>query len=182
MGVGMFHFIYHMDHCTSQAIGASSTVKSQSVTKDEMERLTNGASYQIFMSGGCNTANFVIEKGVSKSYLFNSNGGGVAWIGHTDHGWTGERNQLQGFLEGLFHSKRYDLGSSYLSACEYYSGYGSDAKWRLHLLGDPEMQVWTDTPKNMTVQINPGETMPCGEGTVNVTVSGIQQADEEVRI
>lgn len=24
--------------------------------------------------------------------------------------------------------------------------------------------------------------MPCGEGTVNVTVSGIQQADEEVRI
>lgn len=182
LDVGNFHFIYHMDHCNALGIGSSSSDKGQSVTKDDMQSLTNAPYHQILMSGGCNTANFLVENSVSKSYLFNPNGGGVAWIGNTDHGWTNERKQLGPFLRILHSNIRYDIGSAYLSACEEYSNYGSDAKWRLHLLGDPEMQVWTDTPKNMTVQINPVETMPCGEGTVNVTVSGIQAADEEVRI
>lgn len=183
LGIGKFHFIYHMDHCKAQAIGASSKDKGGSVTMHDMKNLTNGPYYQIFMSGGCNTANFMIEEGVSKSYLFNSNGGGVAWIGNTDHGWTTERYQFGPFLRLLHKNGKHDLGSAYLSACErYYTGNNCDSKWRLHLLGDPEMQVWTDTPKSMAVTVNPTTTIPCGENTVTVNVQGIQPADEEVRI
>ena len=183
LDVGHFHFIYHMDHSKATGIGTSSTDKGQSVSMDDMKSLTNAPYYQILMSGSCNSANFYYEDGVAKSYLLNPTGGGVAWIGNTDTGYASEHKQLSHFLRSLYSpsAETYDIGRAYQASIAG-SAYYNISRWRLHLLGDPEMQVWTDTPKNMTVQINPGETMPCGEGTVNVTVSGIQAADEEVRI
>ena len=181
--LGKFHIIYHMDHSKINGLGTSSKDKGEGVQNEDFDKLFNGNYYQIFISGSCSPATFTYDC-IAEHYLNNQNGGGVAFIGNADVGHSNEYNQFKGFLNAIYpqfgntNLGRYDIGAAYQQATMGNSSY----RKRLHLLGDPEMQVWTDTPKNMTVQINPVETMPCGEGTVNVTVSGIQQADEEVRI
>ncbi len=172
-GIGKFHFIYHMDHGGSQGIGTSGIDKGNSVNKIDMGSLTNGTSYQIFMSGSCHSANFT-EDCIGKYYLTNSTGGGVAWIGNTDVGYTSEYAQLSYFCDAIYSTighpslGRYDIGSAYQNIIK--KGYSGD--WRLHLLGDPEMQVWTDVPTNLNVTLST-TAVTLGQQTVNVAVSGL---------
>lgn len=95
LGVGKFHFIYHLDHSGPTGVSTSSRDKGQGVNKIDMDNLTNETSYQIFMSGGCHPANFAYDC-FAKHYLINTHGG-VAFIGNTDVGWQGEQYQLKDF-------------------------------------------------------------------------------------
>ena len=80
LGVGKFHFIYQMDHGSSQGIATSGKDKGEGVSKVEMGNLSNNDSYQIFLSSACHPANFV-ENCVAQYYLNDSLGGGVAFMG-----------------------------------------------------------------------------------------------------
>ncbi|MDR2056992.1 MAG: C25 family cysteine peptidase [Dysgonamonadaceae bacterium] len=178
LGIGKFHFIYHKDHGSSQAIGTSSIDKGQSVTKSDIMSLTNGPSYQIFMSGSCKSANFKYDC-IAEAYLTNSNGGGVAYIGNTDDGYRGEYPQLRYFCDALYVTTnhpsigRYDIGSAFQNIIK--KAYREN--WRLHLLGDPEMQVWTDVPQNLNVSVSPA-TVLSGSSSVTVSVSNIPAGEE----
>ena len=178
LGIGKFHFIYHMDHSGPPSLGASNKDKGQTVHKTDIDNLTNGPSWQILMSGGCKPANFYYDC-IGKHYLINPNGGGVAFIGNTDNGWSSEYRQLQKKLQSLYTMGRYDIGSAFQKAAEYDNGYHQ--RWRLHLLGDPEMQVWTNTPNSFSVTVNT-PSVYCQESTVSVTVSGLQNVNEKIRI
>jgi hypothetical protein len=172
LGLGKFHFIYHMDHCGPTNMGVSSKDKGQSINRADIDNLTNGTSYQIMMSSGCHPANFEYDC-IGTHYLINSNGGGVAFLGNTDSGWTSEYNQLQYFLDALYSKTghllgRYDIGSIY----QYSLSGSSTTKWRLHLLGDPEMQVWTNVPQTFNVTTSP-TSIQTGVRTLTVTVSGL---------
>lgn len=51
----------------------------------------------------------------------------------------------------------------------------------LILLGDPEMQVWTNTPQNLQVSVSP-QPLVTGENTVTVTINSVFPAGEGATI
>ncbi|GHT39340.1 hypothetical protein FACS189437_02420 [Bacteroidia bacterium] len=173
LNVDKFHFIYHLDHSAASGMGTSSKDKGQSINKNDMDNLTNGTSYQILMSGGCNPANFKYDC-IAKRYLVNSNGGGVAFIGNTDVGWQGEEYQVRDFSNAIYNTAghpsigRYDIGSAFQNVCTNTTSQ----RWRLHLLGDPEMQVWTNTPQTLNVTVSPS-AIQVGQRSVNVVISNL---------
>jgi len=174
LGVGKFHFIYHMDHGSAFNIGTSSKDKGQDVKRVDMDNLTNGPSFQIFMTSSCNSANFQFDC-FAKHYIMNPNGGGVAYIGNTDSGWTGEYTQLVNFQKALYSTIypkycRYDIGSAYQYASERSSD--SNNNGRLHLLGDPEMQVWTNVPQTLNVALST-TSLQVGQRSIDVTLSNL---------
>jgi hypothetical protein len=163
LGVGKFHFIYHLDHSGALGLGASFKDKNKIIhALNDIEKITNGTSYQILLSSGCHPADFYEFNGscFAKHHLMNPNGGGVTFIGNADVGWQSESAvQLKNFLDAIYSTTgypslgRYDIGSAYQNVC---TGTTSQ-RWRLHLIGDPEMQVWTDVPQtfnNATVLLN----------------------------
>jgi len=178
LGVGKFHFIYHLDHSGPPSLGTSNKDKGQTVHKPDIDNLSNGTSWQILMSGGCKPANFYYDC-IGKHYLINPTGGGVAFIGNTDVGWSHEYSHLQGFLESLYTVGRYDIANAFQKAALNII-CSNKQRWRLHLLGDPEMQVWTNKPNPMTVTVNT-PSIYCQASAVSVTVSGLQN-NEKIRI
>jgi len=177
-GIGKFHFIYHMDHSGANGMGTSSKDKGQNIIKPDMDNLTNGTSYQIMFSSGCNPANFAYDC-IAKHYIMNPNGGGVTFIGNTDVGWQSEHYQVKDFSDAIYTTTnhpslgRYDIGSAYQNVCEKTS----DGKWRLHLLGDPEMQVWTSTPQPLNAHITSNTTVATGPQNISVSVNGLAAGD-----
>ncbi|MCL1934718.1 MAG: C25 family cysteine peptidase [Candidatus Azobacteroides sp.] len=173
LGVGKFHFIYQMEHGSAVGAGTSGKDKGQSINRSDLDNLTNGTSYQIWLSSLCNTANFAYDC-FGKHYIMKQNGGGVAYIGNTDVGNSDEHDQLQYFLDALYTTTnhpslgRYDVGSAFQNILR--KNYIND--WRLHLLGDPEMQVWTNVPQTMTVTTSPS-SLQVGQNSINVTVSNL---------
>ncbi|MDR1652973.1 MAG: C25 family cysteine peptidase [Prevotellaceae bacterium] len=174
LGVGKFHFIYHLDHSGTMNLGSSFKDKGLVVNALKMDELTNGDSYQIFLSSGCHPADFHNSNGscVAKNYLMHPNGGGVTFIGNTDVGWQSEATgQLQNFLDAVYSTTgypslgRYDIASVYQKVC---TGTASQ-RWRLHLLSDPEMQVWTNVPDMFNVTVSPASSSSI---TVNTGVTG----------
>ena len=179
LNMGKIHFVYHMDHGSSQAISTSSE-KKQGVSKSEMGSLTNGAAYQIFMSGSCHSANFT-EDCVANYYLKNPLGGGVAYIGNTDWGLSSDDQQLKPFLSSIFNegtyytSGRYDLGQAFhaiLNNSTIISYNNYYLTWHPQLLGDPEMQLWTKVPDTLNVTVGT-PVVSLGEQEAAVTISNI---------
>jgi hypothetical protein len=183
LGVGKFHIIYHMDHCGPTTMGISNKDKGQNINRVDMDNLTNGTSYQIMMSAGCHPANFAYDC-IGKHYLMKPNGGGVAFIGNTDSGWSNEYSQWLYFCDALYTTTnhpgigRYDIGSAFQYV--YVKGDHAD-KWRLHLLGDPEMQVWTNVPQTFNVTTSP-TSIQTGARTLTVTVSGLSLPSGETAL
>lgn len=171
LGVGNFHFIYHMDHSGAPSMGTSSVDKSQGVTNADMDNLTNGGATQILMSGSCHPANFV-EDCIADHYLNKQNGGGVAYIGNTDSGWTSEYDQLGQFLKGLYEKNIFSIGKTYLYVVKESNSSNDDKPWRLHLLGDPEMPVWTNAPDTLQVFVTP-QAVLLGEQIINVKIDSL---------
>ncbi len=167
-----FHFIYAMHHCSPSSMSTSGTDKNQALTKDDMDQLANGNYYQIFMSSGCEPADFS-EDCIAERYLNNPNGGGVAFIGNSDQGSYYDAPQCKSFFKALHKTTtnsgigRYDIGSVYQYVL---SQIGNDV--RLHLLGDPEMQVWTNTPQTLNVLVSQPNIL-LGNQTDTITLSNL---------
>jgi len=173
LSIGKFHFVYHLDHSGATGMGTSGKDKGQSINISHMDNLTNGTSYQILMSGGCMPANFAYDC-IAKHYLINPNGGGVAFIGNTDVGWQGEEYQVGIFSNAIYSTPghpslgRYDIGSAYRNVCVNTTW----DRWRLHLLGDPQMQIWTNTPQP-TFTVSVPSSIQASVSSLSVTVSGL---------
>lgn len=174
-GYGPFHFVYHMDHSTETGLGTSSYMKNESMSRGDAGALSNGSYYHIFFSGGCNPANFSKDC-IAERLLENPNGGAVAFISNTDVGKVYEWDLLQGFLNALYDTQnypsagRYDIGYAYQRALLELARKDN---WRLHLLGDPEMQVWTDVPKTIQLSLERHSS-----DTLKVIVGGVTAGDE----
>ena len=68
LGVGKFHFIYHMDHSSNGSMNTSGQDKGESINELDIDNLTNGTSWQILMSGGCNPDIYVGNQWQSRPY------------------------------------------------------------------------------------------------------------------
>lgn len=173
-----FHFIYAMHHASPSSMGTSSIDKHQSLTRDDVSQLANGNYYQIFMSSGCEPADFS-EDCIAERYLNNPNGGGVAFIGNSDQGSSGDAYQCRDFFKALHKTvanlnvKTYDIGSVF----QYVLSNAGSTNRRLHLLGDPEMQVWTNTPDTLIVTGVPVAVL-LGDQSVNANITNLPAGEK----
>jgi hypothetical protein len=167
-GLGYFHIVYHMDHSGETGMATSGKDKGERINRDDFDNLTNGNYYQILMTGGCKPATFTYDC-MAEHYLNNPNGGGVAFIGNADYGYSNEHSQFDAFMKALYAKNgRYDIGYAFHQAPQ-----DDSQRRRLMLLGDPEMQVWTDAPKTLSVTTTPVILISSGSATLSVTISGL---------
>lgn len=181
-GLDHFHLIYHMDHSSTTGMGTSSLDKNEAIRSNDVDKLGNGNYYPIIISGGCFPAD-ITKDCIAEHFLNKMPGGAVAFLGNTDSGYKSEHIQFGGLLGELYktssnHTNRYDLSILHNKAlmCKKFE---SD-NCALHLLGDPEMQVWTSAPKTLSASISP-TSLSTGQKTITIAVSGLPQ-NETARV
>ncbi len=154
-----------------------------------MTNLGNHQEYGIMYSIACSQAAIDVDKYpymggepcVAEFYPLVSQKGGVAFLGNTRWGWVGVSYKLfEEFLGNLLDENLdHHLGvAEALSRCAY-PGY-RDIDYGHNLFGDPEMQVWTQTPAVLTV-IHP-EQVTLGKQNVILSVSSQGSAVGEAQV
>ena len=151
---GFSHIIYHEDHGSDFSFDISSKSKGHMVTKKDILELEDSTHDNIIFTVSCNTANFS-EDCIGENFLRRNT---IAFVGCTDVGWRPEYSFLNVILSELYTQKsNYTVG--YIHSKLIYAidtiGISYRGYHRLHLLGDPEMPVWTNVPQNLNVTVSP---------------------------
>ncbi len=154
---GKFHFIYHFDHSHQYGMGASQLLKNQYISNADVENLNCDEGYlQIILSMGCHPADFRTNC-IAHSFLTSPNCNVVAFMGNTDVGWQGEYDMTDAFYDRMYNKELLQdwdtqLGWAWLATLRK----GSSENCRFHLLGDPTLHFWTETPvqQNNEILIN----------------------------
>ena len=167
-----FHIIYHMDHSYPNSMGSSIKDKQETITNADVDNLSNGDYLSIILSGGCHPANFSYDC-IAEHFINNPNGGAVAYIGNTDVGYYHEHTHSKRFYDAVLEDKDVNIGKAYqqMSLSEK-----KKANHRLHLLGDPEMPVWSKTPKDLDV-VTSHNTSNDNEYNINVQIKNLPEGE-----
>jgi hypothetical protein len=161
---------------------------------DSIAELENGPKYPVAYSWSCSSNKFMHYafgegRTVSEEWLFNDDGGGVAYLGNTNSGVFGGGSYLTWFFYKVLLNKTPPpqnpaqvmtdddvdlLGLAQIWAKYWYSVTEKlDSRWYtvyVHLLaGEPEMSVYTGDPDALEVEII-GNTYEAGKTTVKVEV------------
>lgn len=138
----------------------------------DMDNLTNAPRYSLFYTFGCITAAIDMDC-IGEHFINNPGGGGFAYCGNTRYGWGLPGYPLEGpgaefdieFFRALFDSSAYQVGKTlgdskipFIPISQDPSGGGPYYRWTeftLVLLGDPTLELWTDTPAELAVSHNP---------------------------
>ena len=172
------NIINHDGHAwwTSMSIG------NGSLRVSDMNSLTNGLRCGTLFSIGC-WAGAIDYNCVAEAYLANANGGGVAFIGNSRYGWGSPGNPGYGysdrfddkFFHFLFKENCHSIGKALALAKAFYAPFARQEnvfRWcmyQLNLLGDPEMPLWTDIPKHLSVE-HPA-VVAIGNSMLTITVT-----------
>ncbi len=141
------------------------SVGNGSLGYNEMRNLTNQNKYGIMYSIGCWPAAFD-KNAVAEDFITNPNGGGVAFVGNSRYGWGSPGNPLFGysdrfdqeFFRQLFHNDIHHIGATLAATKAFYAPLSARenvyrwCQYELNLLGDPEMMIFTDIPKDLTLE------------------------------
>lgn len=155
----------------------------------DMDLLNNGPKYSILYSIGCWPAAFDYDC-IAEHFITNPNGGGVAFIGNSRYGWGSPGNAVYGysdrfdqqFFKHLFIDNIYHIGNAVSAAKSVYVPYSAQenvyrwCEYEVNLLGDPEMPIWTGTPRPLTVQYP--TKLPPGNPLCSIIVSDGSQPVE----
>lgn len=143
-----------------------------SINNEEIDALQNAKRGQILYNNHCET--LALDKDCIGEHYMSAINGGVAYIGNTHFGWTGDPSIYNNqFIANIYQSKR--LGESLYNAKGTGSVSDGTSRWgffALNLLGDPEMPVWTNTPKIFSVSGIPNSVI-CGNSTITITVNNL---------
>ncbi len=152
-GIGKFHLVSHYDHGSPWGIGVSSSMKSNGLSREDMDVLSNGNSYQIMYSTACEDGEF--QRDCFAEHFVNApNGGGVAMIansGTVNTGANEQDNKLFNSIYGNFSPTSYIMGVAFANARDAVNN--ADRKKRLTLFGDPSMITWSATPQNIVLTV-----------------------------
>lgn len=93
---------------------------------------------------------------IGKSFLTSKDKGTVAFLGYSRWGWVSTSYKLASeFMKNLFKPEyRHHLGVAEAFSKTAYPAY-RDLNYGHNLLGDPEMQIWTDIPCSLQVNFPP---------------------------
>jgi len=172
------NIVNHDGHAWYSSMG----VGDGSLQISDMDGLSNNSKYSILFSIGCWPAAIDYDC-IAEHFVTNPNGGGVAFIGNSRYGWGSPGNAVYGysdrfdqqFFKYLFQEDVTQVGQTISMAKSFYVPYSAQenvyrwCEYQVNLLGDPEMPIWTDTPKTLIVD-NPTE-ISVGESFCSINVT-----------
>ncbi len=149
----------------------------------DINSLSNGQKLTFVTSIGCGVANF--DNGSANNFGeawmeigdVSAPRGACAFLGPVSNTHTYYNNEIdKGIYIGMFEEGLDSPGEALLrgkfrmyeifGGADFYVGY----HYRIyHVLGDPSLHIWKDTPKNINVIYN--DSIGVGSGEVNVTVT-----------
>jgi hypothetical protein len=163
-----FHLVYHMDHSGPTNMSTSSKVAKESINSADVTSLSNSPYYQIFYTGGCSPNSFDYHDAISEYYYWNPNGAGAAFIGSTATSYSSDYLNFNNFCIDLYaYNNRSNISDLLYTACTSPS-----YRKRIALLGDPSMDIWTNTPQSLIVNTTPS-TFYTGQQTIQVKVDNL---------
>ncbi len=179
------NIVNHDGHCWYTVMG----VGNGSLYRSDIDALHNGPRNSILFSIGCWPAAIDYDC-IAERFVNNPNGGGVAFIGNSRYGWGSPGNPLYGysdrfdqqFFASVFSRDVYHIGAAMADMKSFYVPFSRQenvyrwCQYQVNLLGDPEMPIWTDTPRTMVVQ-HP-DTIIAGTNQFPVTVYSASGATE----
>ncbi|HEX37457.1 MAG TPA: T9SS type A sorting domain-containing protein [Candidatus Cloacimonetes bacterium] len=155
------------------------------LNNSDMDALTNAPAFSIWYTIGCWPAAFDYNC-IAEHWINNPCGGGVAFIGNSRYGWGSPGNPTFGysdifdqeFYNQLFQQDITSIGATLGMAKSVYVPFARNhnvfrwCEYQTNLLGEPEMPIWTDLPKELTVfhplEVPPGDT----DVAVRITYDG----------
>jgi len=175
-----YGIINHFDHSGPFGLGLCTETKSTTaLLSSDFQNLNQTNKYGVFISGGCGTVPIERHYYISEQWI-NTPNGGVAFVGSSAINLfaTPGISYNYNFFNSLYTSNIHNIGLT-------NSITASNSLWYIfcykafHLLGDPELSIYTDVPVNMSVTHN--NTITTGNYNFNASVSGFP-TDEEVKI
>ena len=150
-------------------------------SKSNMDSLTNGPRYGLFYSFATTSA-AIDEDCIGEHFINNPDGGGVAYCGYSRLEYIYSGNPPQGpgpaldveFFRLLFDYSAYHVGRTLADSRTPFIPWAqqseNDYRWALFgllLLGDPTLELWTDTP----VQISAAHDSTVSQGSISFQVN-----------
>ena len=143
---------------------SEASIGPDELTIETLAGLTNGERGGVWYSVGCWSA-AIDHDAFGEHWVIGEEGGGVAYVGNSRYGWgcPGFPGQCvsdlysQQFFNSLFEKDLVHAGVVHADAKHHYVGlakaddYMRYAMYELNLLGDPEMPIWTDSPRPLDV-------------------------------
>ncbi|NOY78468.1 MAG: T9SS type A sorting domain-containing protein [Calditrichaeota bacterium] len=132
----------------------------------DADHLKNAPRYSILFSIGCWPGAFDHDC-MAEHLTRNPNGGLVAFIGNSRYGWGSPGNPQYGysdrfdqqffrqiFKKGVFHiGEALALAKASLVPFARQENVYRWCEYEINLFGDPEMPIWTDSPRKLTVHL-----------------------------
>ncbi|MBU0641016.1 MAG: hypothetical protein KKB50_19305 [Planctomycetes bacterium] len=167
------NLVNHIDHCNEYVLGVGYTNHGESLSTSDVDNLNNGDRQSIFYTLGCWPCAFDYSACIAEHYVRDTNGGGVAFVGNTRYGWyyQGYDDYLSARFDRYFFRSLWSQGHYTLGEC--FSDHKNDSYenediyqyifTELTLLGDPELQIWSENPSSLNV--THASTLNAGENT-----------------
>lgn len=154
--------INHSDHSYITVMGTGDHNHNWVIYTSNVTSMTNTNKLSVIYSLGCNTTQWDSNDCIAEYFITRTTQtGGVAFTGNTRSGfyYQGDPNSLSAQLDlhwwrGLMTVNQYRAGEALAFTKDYCPSNMSHwwyVHWVLNLLGEPEMPIWTDTIKTLTV-------------------------------
>jgi hypothetical protein len=180
------HLVNHHDHCNEESMGVGWISHADLLNTPDINALTNGDRQSIMFAVGCYPCNVPYYRTIGEAAVLNPNGGAIAFMGNSGWGWGGSiedpdwytarqdryfyRNLLDDGFEKLGDNFS-DLKNDELDLDDPYNLH-KYCFIQLHLLGDPEMPVWSEEPKALAVTHDDTVFLGRAEFTVHAESGG----------
>lgn len=194
-----YNLVFHSEHSYFNHEGGASVGASESafceslltvvnrstdahldLNDEEVLALQNGTlngpgAYSVVVSRGSFVGG-MDGNSVSESWIRNPNGGAIAYIGRTRSS-DGQKGPFTEFFQN-FVDNDWCLGQTYNASLE-----NLNTALAFNLLGDPEMWIWKDTPKDFdALQMSPTALSALGPQAVSITVEDGSSPVEGARV
>ncbi|MGQ9811482.1 MAG: C25 family cysteine peptidase, partial [bacterium] len=156
------HLVFHDGHCNEYVMG----VGDGYIYYTDADTLSNGNQLLVLNSIGCWPA--AIDRDcIAEHFINDPNGGAVAFIGNSRYGWGSPGNPGLGysdkfqheFARAVFKDSLLHIGEAFASSKIVFVPLAQDEnvyrwnEYQLNLLGDPEMALWTDEPRILSLNL-----------------------------
>ncbi len=172
-----YNLVNHDGHAWHTVMG----VGEGYLRKSDARNLRNGDRLFLLYSIGCWPAAFDYEC-IAEEFVNNPDGGAFAFIGNSRYGWGSPGNPHFGysdrfdqqFYRFVFHEHVHQVGRALALAKAYYVPFARQenvyrwCEYEINLLGDPEVPLWTDTPRELVVEH--ADTLAAGAPLFSVLV------------
>ncbi len=174
--------IVHEGHAGTGSL----SIGPDALDRDDMDGLSNGDRGGVFYSVGCFAANLDGDS-IGEHWVNSPTGGGAAFVGNSRYGWgcPGYPGECcsdllsQQFVRAMLVDDLDHAGLVHADAKHYYVGvaatddYMRYCLYELNLLGDPEMALWTDVPRQ--VELSVPDTVQTSEHTAAFEVTVVAE-------